>query len=323
MQIARETVTDAPRESRLFAILQLVRLPNVFTAVADVLMGFLVVVGGFTALNGSEALVLVLLIATTSLMYSGGMVLNDVFDFEVDSRERPNRPLPSGQISLNFAQWFGFELLLVATALGWAISYFHGSITTGIVATMLAGAVLLYDIVLKDTLLGPVGMGACRFLNVLLGMSVLAGGEFAAVHYLIAGGIGVYIAGVTILARKEAERSNRAVLVFGTIVMLIGMGMLAMLVKFAPEIVRPQVLLRINSWYMFWGFLGILTIWRCMRAITRPDPVWVQTAVKTGIMSLIVLDAVVVFAVSDAIAAAIVLLLLAPSILLGKWMYST
>ena len=28
------------------------------------------------------------------------MVLNDVFDAEVDARERPERPIPSGRVSL-------------------------------------------------------------------------------------------------------------------------------------------------------------------------------------------------------------------------------
>ena len=32
-------------------------------------------------------------------LYAAGMVLNDAFDAELDARERPERPIPSGRIS--------------------------------------------------------------------------------------------------------------------------------------------------------------------------------------------------------------------------------
>src|SRR5262245_5428925 len=88
--------------STLLAWLRLFRAPNVFTAIADVMMGFFVVHGGFqpTAPVG----LLVCLAAASALLYMAGMVLNDVFDFEVDAEERPFRPLPSGQISLPLAR---------------------------------------------------------------------------------------------------------------------------------------------------------------------------------------------------------------------------
>ena len=35
-----------------------------------------------------------LLLAASSLMYTAGMVLNDVFDVAVDRQERPKRPSP-------------------------------------------------------------------------------------------------------------------------------------------------------------------------------------------------------------------------------------
>src|SRR5947208_1792551 len=45
----------------------------------------------------------------------------------------------------------------------------------GILAVLLAGAILLYDGVLKGTWAGPVAMGTCRFLNVLLGLAAVPG----------------------------------------------------------------------------------------------------------------------------------------------------
>jgi 4-hydroxybenzoate polyprenyltransferase len=315
--------TANANESKFFALLQLVRLPNVFTAIADVSMGCLFVLGGFETWEPAQYFTFGLLVVVSCLMYSGGMVLNDVFDLEVDQLERPDRPLPSGRLSANFAQFFGFELLLLATALGWTISFMAGSILSGVVATMLVIAVLLYDVVLKSTLLGPLAMGACRFLNVLLGMSVVATGEFETVHFLVAGGIGIYIVGLTIFARQEAEQSNRAVLACGTIVMLLGIGCLAALAEIAPERLIAAMQNRLMSWYTFWIVLAMLTVWRCARAIARPEPVWVQMAVKNGILSLIILDAAVVYGVCGMTSAIAVLALLVPTVVLGKWLYST
>ena len=80
--------------SRIRAYAQLVRLPNVFTALADICLGALV--AGTTDVP-RMAFVCVLL--ASACLYSGGMVWNDFFDVEQDRRERPFRPLPSGRIS--------------------------------------------------------------------------------------------------------------------------------------------------------------------------------------------------------------------------------
>jgi hypothetical protein len=62
---------------------------------------------------------------------------------------------------------------------------------------------------------------------------------------------------------------------------------------------------------------------RCLHAAFDPIPRRVQTAVKRAILSLIVLDAAVTFAVAGPVAALIVLALLLPTTLLGAWVYST
>ena len=82
------------------AYLRLMRIPNVFTAIADVAMGFLFV-HDYQSPEQFPRLwpTLALLIAASSLLYTAGLVLNDLFDFEIDRKERPFRPLPSGQVS--------------------------------------------------------------------------------------------------------------------------------------------------------------------------------------------------------------------------------
>ena len=232
---------DTDRGGPLWAWLELLRLPNIFTAVADVTMGFLVVQVAAEGqrtwqIQPAGAQILLLLVAASSLLYAAGVVLNDVFDLETDRQDRPERPIPSGRVSLRAARRAGWLLLAAGVALAWIVTFHEGrsaihpplapddenlevvddshaagNLATlpwverfrpGLIGVLLAAAVVLYDAGLKRTPLGPVGMGACRMFNVLLGMSVLAG-PFQPEHFLIAGGIGVYVAGITWLARNE------------------------------------------------------------------------------------------------------------------------
>ena len=80
------------------------RLPNVFTAMADIFMGF-----WLTHETLSPIGVFLLLLASSSFLYTAGMVLNDIFDLEQDRRERPQRPLPSGRILRPNATVIGFR----------------------------------------------------------------------------------------------------------------------------------------------------------------------------------------------------------------------
>ena len=141
--------------------LQLVRLPNVFTAAADSLAGWLLAVGTLEAPRRWLPLVL-----ASVFTYAGGIVLNDVFDLEVDRNERPNRPLPSGRVGLRFAKLLGVGLLLSGVTLAKfsGVAYALGAECT------LVLCVLVYNAGLKRSVLGPELMGACRGLNLLLGL---------------------------------------------------------------------------------------------------------------------------------------------------------
>lgn len=300
--------------------LELLRLPNVFTAIADVLMGYL-----FT----HELLVPTLrlpaefwcLVAASCLLYCAGMVLNDVYDVEVDTHERPHRPIPSGRVLLNRARLFGFMLLVSGTAMGCAAALLAGQWRPAAVAVLLAMAVVLYDRVLKQTPLAPLVMGSCRFLNVLLGMSVLAG-PWQPVHWLVAAGIATYITGVTWFARTEARHSNRGQLAAGTIVMASGIALLAWHRWWIDEASRALFVDQ-TRWLLVWSLLGAMIAWRCLAAVFDPSPGRVQYAVKNCIFSLIVLDAVIVYGARGLPWAVVVLLLLFPTMYLGRWIYST
>ena len=279
-----------------------------------------------------------LLLAASCLLYTAGMVLNDVYDLEVDRRERPQRPLPSGRISLTTARTLGYGMLLLGVAAGWAAGLTSAEAGLpwrgGAVATLLAGCIVLYDAWAKRTPLGPLVMGGCRFLNVLLGMSVAARADegliagYDAAQLVVAAGIGVYIVGVTWFARTEAVESNAAHLLGGVGVMIAGIALLASFPQLssAPplQVVGVRGAFSASTvWLMFLVLISLPVLRRCLVAAADPAPHRVQAAVKRCILSLIVYDAAVTFAVAGPLWAIAVLALLAPTLLLGAWVYST
>jgi 4-hydroxybenzoate polyprenyltransferase len=307
-----------PPSSKLLAYVQLLRLPNVFTAIADILMGYLFTHPTLDPLWRSLPLVL-----SSALMYLAGMVLNDVYDVEVDRVERPNRPLPSGRIELGWARWLGYEMLICGVGLSILLSgWGGGNCRTALVAFALAALILLYNRGLKATPLGPVAMGGCRFLNVLLGMS-MAAGVWTEPNYLVAGGIGLYIAGVTWFARSEADETiYRGQLLWAMLVMV---GGLFLLWWFPHWMERAELAPRYapDNWRLVWIVMSALIGWRCVRAIIQPHGEFIQEAVKQCIMSLVMLDALVSFAVRDFYGPMFIVPLLVPMTFLGIWAYST
>jgi 4-hydroxybenzoate polyprenyltransferase len=306
--------------SRAVAWLELVRLPNLFTAMADSAMGFLFVQEVASPTDGA---VLGLLVAASTALYAAGVVLNDLFDLEADARDRPERPLPSGRIAPDAARAMGWGLLALGLALAWSAAVLTGQNGPGLVACVLAGTIVFYDTVLKRTPLGPLAMGACRMLNVLLGMSV-AGGAWSAAHWAVAGGIGIYVAGVTWFARTEARLSDHRQLALATVLMLAGVALLASFPLWIDEQqLLPLLQIQPQRWYLFMTVLGAWIGWRSLRAIVNPTPDRVQMVVRQCIFSLIFLDAAACLAVRGLGYATLILLLLVPTTLLGRWVYST
>ncbi len=119
----------------------------------------------------SETLHLVTLVCASICLYLAGMVLNDVWDFEEDQRDRPAAAAAGGNhlVFKGPSNWFG---TFSRWSHLWMGCHNHlGTNLSGITATVLAIAVVAYDIGLKRTMIGPVVMGSCRWLNVLLGMT--------------------------------------------------------------------------------------------------------------------------------------------------------
>ncbi|MFM7245824.1 MAG: UbiA family prenyltransferase [Planctomycetaceae bacterium] len=278
----------------MLAWARLVRLPNLATAAADSLAGFLVV-SRLTALDWPPAACGLAVLASLAF-YAAGMVLNDVCDVELDRVERPERPLPSGAIAVRLAALVGSLLMAGGAAAACGAAVAAGSPWPALVGAALTLAIWLYDRHAKATLAGPAVMGLCRGLNWLLGMTA-AGGPTQPWHWAIPAGMSLYVAGITLFARDEAAESRRAGLVAGCMTMAFGLAVAAGFVwgPLAGGVSRVATL-PASTWLICWGLLAASILARAGRAVADPSPMLVRSAVGNAIMAIITLDAVLVLA---------------------------
>ena len=293
----------------LRALLRLCRIPNVFTACANAVAGILLTRGGGFQLND------VVIVFASAALYLAGMVLNDYFDRDIDAVERPGRPIPSGDVGAKTAAAFGATLLV----LGIALAGFRGVASLG-VAVLLALAIVGYDAVLKKTVLGPVAMGSCRFLNVLLGMSVAWPSGALWMAPLV---MGLYTVAITVLSRDEVlgggvERTRRVVIALG----VLGASMIASLVAIAPRAAGG----------MGFGLLcsAPFVVFLLVRARANFAPLWqsaaapsIGRAIGGGILLMPAIDACFVAAIGQPIGALAVLAFIVPASVLKRWYYLT
>ena len=281
--------------SQLWAWAQLVRIPNVFTVLADVSAAFLLV---HHAPSPVSRFLLVALAGVA--LYWAGMILNDVFDIEEDRAQRPQRPIPAGLIALGQARAAGWLLLLA----GIGIAAYSGRIPAegapltwlpALVGLALAIMIIAYDGPLKKTPLAPVAMGSCRVLSFLLGASpcfaIVAGTPLFEKYLLgIAVGFGVYIMGITTMARREAEGGPSSNLQIGLVVTTLGALMLA----FAPQLNPNQAGWAVPANGVFPIMIGAIAfpvVLRGFRAVRDPTPIKIQTTIRIGIFTIIPLAA--------------------------------
>ena len=275
--------TDSALDPRtaLEASAELVRLPNLFTAPPDVILGAaLVAVVGYEPLPVTVAG----LAASSVLLYAAGTTLNDAFDAPIDVRERPDRPIPSGRVSRRAAFGLGFALLPVAVGIAFVVAGGPAAAAAGLVAV----AIVAYDGLLKGTAAGFLAMGATRGLNVVLGATA-AGGvvlespiRVLAVPAVVTG----YIAAVTFMAARETEGENRdavTVAAAGAVAAVLAVGWF--LVAVDPAVLETTVAIAFVVAFCWW-------VGRPLRAaFADPVPGTVGTAVGACVLGLVLLDA--------------------------------
>jgi len=152
--------------------------------------------------GGGHAGRLPLLFLGVSLLYIGGMFLNDAFDVDFDRQRRTDRPIPTGRITVGEVWRYGFGVLglglLLLLLAGW---------TTGLLGLILVAFILLYDGVHKFVTASPWLMGACRFWVYLVAASTAAGGVNGGAIYS-GFALAVYVAGLSYVARRESFRTR-------------------------------------------------------------------------------------------------------------------
>lgn len=181
--------------SFLRTLLILGRVSNLPTVWTNVAVGWFLCGGGWTAELGW-------IVAGISLLYVGGMTMNDAFDAKWDQENAPERPIPAGQIS-HRATW---AVYLAETIAGIAIL----SRLTSVNELLIGGLILsitLYNILHKHWKGSVILMGLCRaFVYIAAGSAVAtqtSSLEVATILFVVAGAVVLYIAGITLAARNE------------------------------------------------------------------------------------------------------------------------
>ena len=273
------------------------RPANIVTAIADVLAG--IAISGFMAawvFNYLHILPVLLLCISTAGLYGGGVVFNDVFDADLDRVERPERPIPSGLISLRAATTLGSILLIAGIVAAFAVN-----LTSGLLASLITIAALVYNKWGKHhSLLGPPNMGLCRGLNLLLGVSVLPSSISG--WWYIAFVPVIYISSVTMISRGEVHGSNRTLLYGASALYILVTGLIFYFAFINDNVLIVLVFLFPFAWMIFKPLI---------KALKEPTGLNIGKAVKSGIIALILMDAAWA-ASSGAFVGALIIVLLLP-----------
>ena len=269
----------------LRAWLELARISNLPTVWTNVTAGWLLAGGA----PGNPALLWILLAG--SLLYTGGMILNDAADVRYDREHRPERPIPGGRVSLTAAWSVGLGMLVT----GWFLAVFPGGACWGITSA-LVGCILFYDFYHKPWGGAVWVMGMCRVLlyamsgsAVLLCVTCKAPGWSIGLPQALA--LGAYIVGLTMVARMEAKGASvsRWKSVFARS-LLFAPGILAAALVFSTGFMKSAALL-----VLIFAFAAMVT---AATRIMRQGGLAIGRAVGILLAGIALVDALAVSQVS-------------------------
>jgi len=302
-------VDRAPLMGVARAWLELIRLPAVFTAPADVLAG--AALTGALASTTDPALTATRLggaVLASVAVYAAGMAANDYCDARVDAAERPNRPIPSGRLTQAQVLRFVVTLQLLAVLVAGVVSLAAGAAALGTIALT-----WLYNGLVKNTWVGPLSMGACRYGNALIGACAVTwpvppqawGAPLATL---------LYVAAITGVSRFEVAggRGGAYRTAVAGLVALSGIAALVGALHYAP------------LWATLLGLAP--TVW-LLRAVR---PAWpeasggaVRGVVMAGIFGIALLNASLAAQAGQALVAAVIVALAVSGRFVGRRFYAT
>jgi 4-hydroxybenzoate polyprenyltransferase len=289
---------------KLSVALKLGRVSNLPTVWSNVLTGM--------ALAGSATTDcrLLLLVASLSLFYVGGMFLNDAFDHAFDAKARPERPIPSGQVSATKVHAIGFGMMAFALALLAWVGYGYEPLTQWrpvAAGLALAAAIVFYNWHHKNNPLSPLVMGVCRMLVYLTAAlavtAVIPQQVIAAAVVLLC-----YLIGLTYAAKKEhlGRLEDIWPLAFLAVPVIYGIY----LAPAQPVVVLPLVLL--SAWALY--ALGLLR---------RRKPGDVPRAVVSLIAGISLLDAMLLAGAGHILFAWLAVAAFVITLALQRWISGT
>lgn len=284
--------------------LRLGRISNLPTVWTNVLVGAMLAGGSLREPQ------LALLMLALSLFYIGGMFLNDAFDREFDAIHRPERPIPSGEVSARQVFVIGFALLVMGVAGVAVASLGPGGVPAWRAlasSAALAAAIIIYNTHHKGNPLSPLLMGLCRVLVYLTASFSLATLLPTAV-VLAALALLCHLIGLTYIAKQEhLDHIGR----------LWPLGFLAVPVLYGGTLAlaAPLVWLPLLLYVLVLAFALNL-----LRRRARGD---VPRAVVTLIAGMSVLDAVVLAGNGQLLPAALAIAAFALTLALQKWVSGT
>ena len=274
--------------------LQLVRLPGIFTAFSNVLIGYF-----FSFSFNSEIIFLPYLLATSGMLFCSGMIFNDYFDYNLDKKERSFRPLPSGKISKHNALLIGFIFLILAN-----ISASFLGFDSLIISLILSCIILFYNLKLKSiSFLGILNLSLIRMLNILLGFSII-GISFEFIQYLFP--LGIFVVGISILAKNEIK-SN--LIIYKKLNKII----------ITTTIISVSILVINNFQFESLLFLGLFSFLSVYSLFFKK----IQNQITVQLLSIILLDSILISFFVPLEFSILVSLLILPAYVISKKLYLT
>jgi heme O synthase-like polyprenyltransferase len=284
--------------------LRLGRVSNLPTVWTNTLAG-IVLVGGDPGDRRAA-----LAVFSLSLFYVAGMYLNDAFDREFDARQRPERPIPSGDVAVSTVFGAGFAMLLAGLLL-LALADSAGVDGSGwrapAAGVVLAAAIVFYDWHHKGNALSPLVMGLCRvlvYLTAALTVSVVLPLRL----WLAAAVALAYLIGLTYIAKQETLRRVEK---------LWPLAFLAVPVIYGAAVATSGVV----GLVLFAAFLGWVLY--ALSFLARKDGANVPRAVVSLIAGICLLDALFIVEQGQAVLAPVALIAFVLALALQRYVPGT